>query len=63
VNRSAQDAGTLDQYPKRYNAACAALRAFDGKGADAAGLDEQTRTTFRQQALRWLGADLLHEVR
>jgi tetratricopeptide (TPR) repeat protein len=43
----------------RYNAACAAARASDGKGEDVDKLDDKERSRWRQQALRWLGADLV----
>jgi serine/threonine-protein kinase len=42
----------------RYNAACYAVLAAAGQGAEAAKLDEKERTTFRRQALEWLWADL-----
>jgi eukaryotic-like serine/threonine-protein kinase len=42
----------------RYNAACAAALAGCGQGKDAASLDEQERSRFRQLALDWLQADL-----
>src|SRR5262249_12180836 len=42
----------------RYNAACAAALAAAGKGEDAGRLKDQERTKFRQQALKWLQADL-----
>jgi tetratricopeptide (TPR) repeat protein len=43
----------------RYNAACAAACASDGKGEDVGKLDDKERSRWRQQALRWLGADLV----
>jgi tetratricopeptide (TPR) repeat protein len=42
----------------RYNAACAAALAGCGRGKDAAGLDEEGRSAWRQQAWTWLRADL-----
>jgi serine/threonine-protein kinase len=42
----------------RYNAACAAVQAGCGKGADAGQLDDKERFRLRQQALDWLRADL-----
>jgi serine/threonine protein kinase/Tfp pilus assembly protein PilF len=44
--------------PNRYNAACAAARAGRGQGKDAAKLDDQARTHWRNRALAWLRADL-----
>jgi eukaryotic-like serine/threonine-protein kinase len=50
----------------RYNAACAAALAADGKGLDADELKGEARTAARRPALDWLRADLkaradLHE--
>jgi tetratricopeptide (TPR) repeat protein len=42
----------------RYNAACAAARAANGEGQDAANLDEPQRRHLRTQALDWLTAEL-----
>src|SRR5262249_39056230 len=42
----------------RYGAACAAALAAAGKGADAAKLARNERARLRQQALKWLRADL-----
>src|SRR5581483_10349680 len=42
----------------RYHAARAAVLAASGEGDDSAGLDEPERSRLRQQALRWLQADL-----
>src|SRR6185437_7602166 len=42
----------------RYRAARAAALAGTGRGADAAGLDEEERRRWRDQARRWLRADL-----
>ena len=42
----------------RYSAACSAALAAAGKGADAAGLDDQERDRLRKQALDWLQAEL-----
>jgi tetratricopeptide (TPR) repeat protein/tRNA A-37 threonylcarbamoyl transferase component Bud32 len=38
----------------RYNAACAAVLAADGKGEDASKLQGKGKTRLRQQALAWL---------
>jgi serine/threonine-protein kinase len=46
--------------PRRHNAACAAALAAAGKGKDAGQLDAPAKTKLRQQALRWLQADLQH---
>src|SRR5207237_5671190 len=43
---------------RRYNAACAAARAAAGQGEDAATVDEEQRTRWRELARQWLGADL-----
>jgi serine/threonine-protein kinase len=42
----------------RYNAARAAALAGCGHGVDAAGLDEEEKARLREQARRWLRADL-----
>jgi tetratricopeptide (TPR) repeat protein len=42
----------------RYNAACHAVLAGTGHGADAAKLDDKQRVRLRQLALDWLRADL-----
>jgi serine/threonine-protein kinase len=42
----------------RYRAACAAALAGCGQGADAGGLTESERKRWRDQARRWLRADL-----
>jgi eukaryotic-like serine/threonine-protein kinase len=42
----------------RYNAACMAVLASAGRGADAASLDGPRRLRWRQKALEWLRADL-----
>jgi superkiller protein 3 len=49
----------------RYSAACAAALAGCGRGMDAADLGDEERTRLREQALRWLRADLnaWHEQR
>jgi tetratricopeptide (TPR) repeat protein len=44
--------------PHRYNAACAAVLAGCGEGKDADQVSAEDRTSFRQQALTWLKADL-----
>jgi serine/threonine-protein kinase len=43
---------------RRYGAACAAARAGCGRGVDAAGLGEEEKTRWREQARRWLREDL-----
>jgi serine/threonine-protein kinase len=52
--RLAADLRTQD----RYNAACAAALAADGKGADADRFPAKGRAGLRRQALAWLTADL-----
>jgi predicted outer membrane repeat protein len=48
----------------RYNAACAAALAGNGKGDDASKLTDDERSRLRRQALDWLRADLaLHAKR
>jgi tetratricopeptide (TPR) repeat protein len=49
-----------EQFPAnaRYNAACAAARAANGEGKDAADLDQPERRRWRTQALDWLTAEL-----
>jgi serine/threonine-protein kinase len=42
----------------RYKATCSAALAGSGRGRDAAGLNDQARARWRQQALAWLRADL-----
>lgn len=42
----------------RYNAACMAVKAAAGLGADTAMLDKGKRDAWRQQGLEWLRADL-----
>jgi serine/threonine-protein kinase len=42
----------------RYNAACAAAQAGCGKGEDAGKLSDKERSHWRQEALKWLQADL-----
>jgi tetratricopeptide (TPR) repeat protein/tRNA A-37 threonylcarbamoyl transferase component Bud32 len=42
----------------RYKAACAAALAGCGQGEDAARLDDRERARWRNQALKWLRADL-----
>ncbi len=42
----------------RYNAACYALRAIDGRGKDASDLTSQQIDKWRQQVLSWLLAEL-----
>jgi len=44
--------------PRRYKAACAAVRAANGEGKDAADLDQLQRRRLRSQALDWLTAEL-----
>jgi lipoprotein NlpI len=41
-----------------YDAACSALLAGSGKGADAGRLDDRERCRWRRQGLTWLRADL-----
>jgi eukaryotic-like serine/threonine-protein kinase len=43
---------------RRYNAACTAALAGCGRGADAAGLTEAERGSWRRRARVWLRADL-----
>jgi serine/threonine-protein kinase len=43
----------------RYNAACCAARAGRGDGEDAAGLNEEERARWRDQARVWLRDDLV----
>lgn len=43
----------------RYSAACAAALAGCGRGQDATSLDEAERKEWRDQARRWLRADLI----
>ncbi len=47
----------------RYHAACCAVLAGCGKGADAGKLDADERSRWRQQALEWLRADFTWWVR
>src|SRR6516225_6017075 len=47
----------------RYNAARAAALAGCGRGADATGLGEEERARLREQARKWLRADLAARVR
>jgi serine/threonine-protein kinase len=47
----------------RYAAACSAALAANGKGEDAATLDDQERARLRKQALDWLRADLALRAR
>jgi serine/threonine-protein kinase len=47
----------------RYNAARAAARAGCGQGADAAGLGEDEKASWREQARQWLRADLAARAR
>ena len=42
----------------RYNAACYAVLAAAGKGDDTADLTAEQATQLRQEALKWLQADL-----
>ncbi len=42
----------------RYNAACAAVLAADGRGKDEGKLDEKDRANLRQQAHEWLRDEL-----
>jgi Flp pilus assembly protein TadD/serine/threonine protein kinase len=42
----------------RYAAACSAALAGCGRGEDAQDLDDQERTRWREQSLKWLRADL-----
>jgi hypothetical protein len=42
----------------RYYAACAALLAAGGEGADAGDLDDEARGRWRRQGLAWLRAHL-----
>jgi tetratricopeptide (TPR) repeat protein len=42
----------------RYNAACAAALAGCGKGKEADQTDDKERSRLRQQALKWLQADV-----
>ncbi len=42
----------------RYHAACAAALAAAGKGADSDKLDAKEKSRLRQEALKWLQADL-----
>jgi tetratricopeptide (TPR) repeat protein len=42
----------------RFDAACAAALAAEGKGKDADGLSDAERARWRKQALAWLRADL-----
>jgi tetratricopeptide (TPR) repeat protein len=46
------------QAAHRYDAACAAVLAAAGQGRDAPKADDKERARLRQQALRWLRADL-----
>jgi serine/threonine-protein kinase len=41
----------------RFQAACCAVQAADGRGADAAELNESARAGLRRQALGWLEAE------
>jgi serine/threonine-protein kinase len=50
-------AGDLGE-ARRYNAACFAVLAASGQGADADTLDDQERARWRKQALAWLRAEL-----
>jgi serine/threonine-protein kinase len=43
----------------RYYAGCCAARAGCGEGADAAGLKDEERTRWRDQARAWLRDDLI----
>src|SRR5262249_44189236 len=43
---------------RRYHAACAAARAAEGNGKDAADLDPPAKSKLRLQALAWLQADI-----
>jgi serine/threonine-protein kinase len=47
----------------RYNAARAAALAGRGHGADATGLGEEERARWREQARKWLRADLAARAR
>jgi serine/threonine-protein kinase len=42
----------------RYDAACCAVLAADGEGADASRLDDKDQVRLRKQACAWLQADL-----
>src|SRR5262249_7333166 len=42
----------------RYNAACSALLAANGRGEDSASLDDKEKKRLRRLALDWLRADL-----
>jgi serine/threonine-protein kinase len=46
------------QRQQRYNAACSAALAADGKGEDAQHLADKVRLMLRRQALGWLRDDL-----
>jgi serine/threonine-protein kinase len=53
--KRAEDLATVD----RFNAASAAALAGCGMGQDAGALDKQERARLRQQAQKWLQADLV----
>jgi serine/threonine-protein kinase len=44
--------------PHRYDAACSAALAAEGRGKDGAGLGGEQRAALRRYALTWLRADL-----
>jgi hypothetical protein len=46
----------VEQY--RYNAACAAARAAEGKGKDAATLSAADRASWRRKAREWISGEL-----
>ena len=52
-----------DALPHRYNAACAAALASNGKGADVEKVGDNERARLRRRALEWLQADLQMWIR
>ncbi len=44
--------------PHRYNAACAAVQATEGKGKDTASISGKEKSQLRKKALKWLQAEL-----
>jgi eukaryotic-like serine/threonine-protein kinase len=55
----AEDARLADQSAHRYHAACCAALAGSGQGQGAELLDDAELVPMRQQAIRWLQAELL----